>query len=22
MKGSAITRPRDLPYGEHGLEFR
>ncbi|MER6548456.1 transposase [Streptomyces sp. NPDC001250] len=22
VKGSAITRPRDLPYGEHGLEFR
>lgn len=20
-KGSTITRPRDLPYGEHGLEF-
>ncbi|MFD9286634.1 ISL3 family transposase, partial [Streptomyces mirabilis] len=22
VKGSAITRPRDLPYGDHGLEFR
>ncbi|MEV6209535.1 hypothetical protein [Kitasatospora sp. NPDC051914] len=22
MKGSAITRPRDLPYGENGLELR
>ncbi|MGO4422427.1 transposase family protein, partial [Streptomyces sp. MCAF7] len=22
MKGSAATRPRDLPYGEAGLEFR
>ncbi|MEU6656124.1 transposase [Streptomyces sp. NPDC046900] len=22
VKGSAITQPRDLPYGEHGLEFR
>ncbi|WP_394813057.1 hypothetical protein [Streptomyces boetiae] len=22
MKGSAVTRPRDLPYGESGLEFR
>ena len=21
-KGRAVTRPRDLPYGEHGLEFR
>jgi transposase len=21
-KGTAVTRPRDLPYGEHGLEFR
>lgn len=21
VKGSATTRPRDLPYGEHGLEF-
>ena len=22
VKGSAVTRPRDLPYGESGLEFR
>jgi transposase len=22
VKGSAVTRPRDLPYGERGLEFR
>ncbi|MFD8385523.1 helix-turn-helix domain-containing protein [Streptomyces sp. NPDC059679] len=22
VKGSAATRPRDLPYGEAGLEFR
>ena len=22
VKGSAVTRPRDLPYGENGLEFR
>src|SRR5947209_7861410 len=22
VKGSATTRPRDLPYGESGLEFR
>jgi len=22
VKGSATTRPRDLPYGENGLEFR
>ncbi|MGW2702987.1 hypothetical protein [Streptomyces sp. NPDC001340] len=21
-KGTAVTRPRDLPYGERGLEFR
>lgn len=21
-KGWAVTRPRDLPYDEHGLEFR
>lgn len=21
VKGPALTRPRDLPYGEHGLEF-
>lgn len=22
VKGSAVTRPRDLPYGASGLEFR
>jgi hypothetical protein len=22
VKGSVVTRPRDLPYGESGLEFR
>ncbi|MFE2317383.1 transposase family protein [Streptomyces sp. NPDC059441] len=22
VKGSTVTRPRDLPYGESGLEFR
>jgi hypothetical protein len=22
FKGSVTTRPRDLPYGENGLEFR
>ncbi|MFE3329948.1 transposase family protein [Streptomyces sp. NPDC059176] len=22
VKGSAVTRPRGLPYGEHGLELR
>ncbi|MGV9349280.1 transposase family protein [Streptomyces spiralis] len=22
VKGSATTRPRDLPYGESGLDFR
>ncbi|MET7382772.1 transposase family protein [Streptomyces sp. NPDC005526] len=21
VKGAAVTRPRDLPYGERGLEF-